>query len=369
MEESVTSAQETAVVQSASADSRVGVVEKLSYGVGSFAEQMVFNPATMFVVFFYTDVAGLAAATVGAILLFSRVFDLLNPILGLVVDRTRSRYGKGRPWLLWLAVPLGLSTVLMFTCPALGPVGKAIYAFITYNLAVNVIFPAIDVPYSAMLCLITSDEHERTVLSLFRMVLQNVGGLLSFGLTLAMVKYLGGGTLGWSRSFMVFGALATVFLLVCFAGTRERVAPVSRQEAPVSVKRALSSVLKNKYCLQIALLLIGVFMLLGLISSNIYYCRSILKNVEIMGPLMSAYQVSVIVGMICAGPLVKRLGKRNAVALGPCSCGGRPGNHVRGSGKHHFNLCGHDSQRTRPSSNDGNLIRHGFGCRRLRGMA
>src|SRR5208283_5715300 len=124
MDESVTSAQETAAVQSASPDSRVGVVEKLSYGVGSFAEQMVFNPATSFIVFFYTDIAGLAAATVGAILLFYRVFDLLNPVMGLMVDRTQTRLGKGRPWLLWMAVPFGISTVLLFTAPSLSPMGK-----------------------------------------------------------------------------------------------------------------------------------------------------------------------------------------------------------------------------------------------------
>ncbi len=316
MDESVTSAQETAAVQSASPDSHIRIVEKLSYGVGSFAEQMVFNPATSFIVFFYTDIAGLGAATVGAILLFSRVFDLLNPVMGLMVDRTQTRLGKGRPWLLWLAVPFGISTVLLFTAPSLSPMGKAIYAFVTYNLALAIIYPAIDIPYTAMLPLITPDQHQRTLLSLFRMVLQSLGGLVTFGMTLAMVSYFGGGAKGWNRSFVVFGVIGTVLLLVCFAGTRERIRPDSSKEAKVPVKQAMATVFRNKYCMLLCLLLIALFIMLGLLGSNIYYCRSVLGNVALMAPLMIAYQVSIISGMVSIGPLVKRLGKRNAALWG-----------------------------------------------------
>ena len=232
-----------APTQPRSLDSGIGFSEKLSYGVGNFAEQMVFNPATSFIIYFYTDIAGLAAATVGTILLFSRFFDLLNPVIGLVVDRTHTRHGTGRPWLLWLAVPFGLSAVLMFTAPGFGLLGKAIFAFITYNLALAIIFPAIDVPYSAMLPLVTSDENERTQLSLFRMVACNAGGLVSFAITLPLVKYFGGGAIGWNRSFICFGVVGTLFLFWCFAGTKERITPVLSQESKVPVRLAMAAVL------------------------------------------------------------------------------------------------------------------------------
>jgi len=174
-------AQSTVTPQSVPEETRsIGVGERLSYGVGQFAEQMVFTPATSFLVFFYTDVAGIAAAAAGAILLFSRILDLFNPVMGFVVDRTKTRCGKARPWLLWLAVPYGISAVLMFTVPDLGPMGKVIYAFLTYNLALTFLFTALDIPYTAMLPLITSDQHQRTLLSLFRMIFSTLGraGLL-----------------------------------------------------------------------------------------------------------------------------------------------------------------------------------------------
>ena len=295
---------------------RLGVGEKFAYGVGNFAEQMIFNPATMFVVFFYTDVVGIAAATVGTLLLFSRVFDFLGPVMGLVVDRTHTRYGKGRPWLLWLCVPFGICTVLAFTVPGLGPTGKIIYAFITYNLALNFIFVAIDIPYTAMLSLITPDQQERTSLSIFRMTFSMLGGLISFAITLPLVKFFGGGALGWNRSFIVFGVVAVVLFLVCFFGTKERVEPVAPGKAQVPVKVAISTLLRNKYWILMAALGFALFMMLGLIGSNLYYCRYVLRNVDLFGPLMTMFQIAVIAGMVSVGPIVKRLGKRRTALLG-----------------------------------------------------
>jgi GPH family glycoside/pentoside/hexuronide:cation symporter len=296
--------------------SSLGFGEKLAYGVGNFAEQMVFNPAVTFMVFFYTDIAGIAATTVGTLMLFSRVFDLLNPAMGLVVDRTRSRYGKGRPWLLWFSVPFGICAVLLFTVPGLGPTGKIIYAFITYNLALTLIYTVIDIPYSAMLPLITSDQHQRTLLSLFRMTLAMIGVLVSFAITQPLVKFFGGGAPGWQRAFMVFGAAATVLLLVCFGGTKERVTPVSQEKASVPIRKALGTISRNKYWVLIASLAVALFLMMGLYGDNIYFCRYFLHNVDLFGPLMTMAQIALIVGMIAVGPLLKHMGKRNTALLG-----------------------------------------------------
>jgi MFS family permease len=176
--------------------SGVGIREKLSYGAGNFAEMMIYNPATAFIVFFYTDVVGIAAATVGTLLLVSRAFDLFNPVMGIIVDRTHSRHGKGRPWLLWLAVPFGVSAVLLFTVPPLGMIGKIVYAFITYNLALTIIYTAVDIPYSAMLPLQTTDPHDRTMLSIYRMTFSMLGMMFSFAITQPMVKLFGSGGAG-----------------------------------------------------------------------------------------------------------------------------------------------------------------------------
>ncbi len=311
MEAQVAVAKEQTPAQTTS----VAFGEKLSYASGNFAEQMIFNPATSFIVYFYTDIAGIAAATVGAILLVSRFFDVFNPVMGYIVDRTHTRFGKGRPWLLWLAVPFGISAVLMFSTPALGPTGKIIYAFLTYNLALTIMLTAVDIPYTAMLPLITSDQHQRTMLSLIRMIFTTLGGLASFAITLPMVKFFGGGASGWQRSFMVFGAIGTILLLVCFAGTKERIAPTPNR-AQMSVKTGLLALVRNKYWLLLAAILFSLFLFIGFFGANLYYCRYILGNVELFGPMMTAFQVGVLVGMVSVGPLLKRLGKRNAALWG-----------------------------------------------------
>lgn len=311
---------QTAVAQQStgSQPGSVGFGEKLSYGVGNFAEQMIFNPATAFIVFFFTDIVGIGAATVGALLVFSRVFDLFNPIMGIVVDRTHTRLGRGRPWLLWLAVPFGISAVLLFSVPALGPTGKIVYAFVTYNLALTIMLTAVDIPYTAMLPLITPDQHQRTMLSLIRMIFTSLGGLATFAITLPLVKFFGGGAHGWQRSFMVFGATGTILLLVCFAGTKERIVESARHSAKISVKAGLVALVRNKYWLLLAGILFCLFLFIGFFGANLYYCRYILGNVELFGPLMTAFQISVLVGMVSVGPLLKRLGKRKAALWGTC---------------------------------------------------
>ena len=310
--------QETcsAEVQASTGKKRVGWGETLAYGSGNFAEMMVFNPATTFMVFFYTDIAGIAAAAVGTLMLFSRVFDLLNPVAGLMVDRTRSRHGKARPWLLWMAVPFGISAVLLFSAPSLSPLAKIIYAFITYNLALTIIYSFIDIPFASLLPLVTQEQNERTKLSLSRMIQGQFGGLISYAVTLPLVAFFGGGARGWQNSFVVFGVVATLLLFVCFFFTRERVKPVSVERAIVPVKTAFAALLRNRYWLLLAVLLTVLFLQMGFYGANPYFCRYFLHDVNRFGPLMSIYQGVLVGGMLVVGPVIKKLGKRNAALLG-----------------------------------------------------
>ena len=292
------------------------LIERLSYGVGNFAEVMIFTPATTFMVFFYTEVAGIAAATVGTILLISRVFDLFNPVMGLIVDRTNSRFGKGRPWLLWMAIPFGISTVLLFTVPPLGMTAKIIYAFVTYNLAATVVYAAIDIPYGAMIALETPSQNERTMLSVFRQSFSMAGMMTCFAITLPLVQFFGGGAQGWQRAFIVFGVVATTLLLVCFLGTKERLKPNrgSRAEAPVSVR--VRALLSNSCWLLLTIAMVALFLMFGLFGDNIYYCRYILRNVNLFGPLMTISQLALIAGIVFISPFLQKLGKRNTALAG-----------------------------------------------------
>lgn len=297
-------------------ESRVGKGEILAYGSGNFAEMMVFAPATTFVVFFYTDVAGIAAATVSTLLLISRAFDLLNPIAGILVDRTHNRFGKARPWLLWLAVPFGLCAVLLFSAPSLSPFGKVTYAFITYNLALTVLYPFIDVPFTALMSLITRDQHTRTTLNLSRMIQAQTGGLVSFAITLPLVKVFGGGAHGWQKAYIVFGTAATILLFICFLATKERVRPALAAISDTSFKDSASSLMRNRYWLLMGGIISVVFVMMGLYAANPYYCRYFLRDVDRFGPLMTAYQASLVAGMLAAGPIIKNLGKRKTGLLG-----------------------------------------------------
>ena len=295
---------------------RVSWGEKIAYGMGNFGSQMVFNPATTFMVFFYTDIAGIAAATVGTILFLSRFLDVLNPVMGLIVDRTQSKHGKARPWLLWMAIPFGISAALLFSSPNLGPTARVIYAFITYNLAFTIIYTAVDIPYSSLLPLITSEPHERTSLSVTRMILSNAGVVLSFAVTMPLVNALGGGKQGWQWAFIIFGVLGVVSLWVSFAGTTERIKADAHVHKSVPIKDGVAALFRNKYFLLVAGLAVTIFLMLGLLVANLYYCRYFLRKAELFGPLMTMMVFAQIVGMFFTPAIVKKLGKRNTALLG-----------------------------------------------------
>lgn len=145
-----------------------------------------------FLVFYYTDYAGVNAAAVGTIMLVSRVFDGVSDIImGMIVDRTKSKYGKARVWILRICVPFALAGVLLFSVPtSLGTTAKLVYVFITYNLVSTVIYTAINVPYSSLNALMTQDPYERSVLSIFRNLLATAGTLIINMVTLPLVEFL-----------------------------------------------------------------------------------------------------------------------------------------------------------------------------------
>lgn len=146
-----------------------------------------------FLLFYYTDYVHVNAATIGTIMLLSRVFDgVTDLIMGVIVDRTKSRFGKCRSWILRMAIPFALAGILLFSVPSgLGETSKLVYIFITYNLVSSVVYTAINVPYATLNALITQDQYERSVLSIFRMILATTGTLIITNLTLPLVQFFG----------------------------------------------------------------------------------------------------------------------------------------------------------------------------------
>ncbi|HKH90724.1 MAG TPA: glycoside-pentoside-hexuronide (GPH):cation symporter, partial [Gemmatimonadaceae bacterium] len=217
------------------AHERLSVTEKVGYGIGDAAANFIFQTMIIFQLAFYTDTFGITAAAAGTLFLVVRVFDAaFDPLMGVIADRTNTRWGKFRPWVLWTAVPFGIMGFLAFTTPDLSPSGKLAYAYVTYILLMMV-YSANNLPYSALSGVMTGDVVQRTSLSSYRMVFAMASQLVIQGLALPMVKHFGEGNdaLGYKITMGIFSALAVVFFVITFLTTRERVRPEPGQQSSI----------------------------------------------------------------------------------------------------------------------------------------
>ena len=207
--------------------------EKLGYGLGDTASNFFFQTFNIFLLYYYTDVFGLSAAAVGTMFFVTKLWDAVNdPLMGIIADRTQTRFGKFRPYLLWVAIPYGVLGFLMFANPDLDESGKLVYAWVTYSLMMMV-YTAINVPYSALMGVMTPSSQERTVLSSYRFVCAFGGGLLISMLVRPLIDYLGEGdeAQGFSATMALFAVLSIVLFWYSFASTRERVTTPVDQKA------------------------------------------------------------------------------------------------------------------------------------------
>lgn len=227
---------------------KINIKEKVAYGFGDAASSMFWKIFSMYLLFFYTDVFGLAAAAVGTMFLVTKVWDsFFDPFVGIYSDRIDTKWGKFRPFLLWVAIPFAIIGVLTFYTPDFAHNGKLIYAYITYSLMMMV-YSLINVPYASLLGVMSSDSKERTTLASYRMVFAFAGSLIALWMIEPLVKYFGDGTLtssqGWFYTIVVFGTITTLLFWGCFAGTRERVKPIKKEQS--TLKEDLNDLWKNK---------------------------------------------------------------------------------------------------------------------------
>jgi len=306
---------------------KIKLKEKVAYGFGDAASSMFWKIFSMYLLFFYTDVFGLTAAAVGTMFLVTKVWDsLFDPFVGIYSDRVDTKWGKFRPFLLWVAVPFAIVGILTFYTPNFGHDGKLIYAYITYSLMMMV-YSLINVPYASLLGVMSSDGKERTTLASYRMVFAFGGSLIALWLIEPLVKYFGDGTLtshnGWFFTIMVFGAITTLLFWGCFAWTRERVKPVKDEQS--TLKEDINDLLANRPWW--ILLGAGVATLLfNTIRDGgaIYYFKYFLNKTDHetfsifgMGSGMSYLtiylvlgQAANIIGVVLATPLANKIGKK-----------------------------------------------------------
>jgi GPH family glycoside/pentoside/hexuronide:cation symporter len=290
---------------------RLSLKEKIGYSFGDTASNLFFQTFIFFLLYFYTDVMGIPAASVAIIFLVGRIWDAVNdPLMGMIADRTNTRLGKFRPFLLYSALPFGVLGFIMFITPNFSTQGKVIYAFITYNLMM-MMYTVINVPYSALMGVISPNAQERTVVSSFRFVGAFVGQFIVQFAVLWLVGILGKGNeaIGWQWAMAVIGGLAAILWLITFASTKERVQPVKEQKNPL--KQDLADLFKN-----FPWLLIGtatIFQLLFNVikgGSAVYYFKYFVQDqqLSLFGSTFSFSYQSLISAFLLIGTAFTILG-------------------------------------------------------------
>ena len=292
--------------------------QRLSYAVGDFGINLYFMSAMTFLLFFYTDVYGLSAAVAGGVFLVARIVDAVtDPIMGFIADRTRSRWGKFRPYILFGPLPLGLITVAMFTVPGFGDFGNVVWAYATYTLF-GIAHTVVTIPYAAMTAVLTDDYQERTRLTTLRIGCAIAGGTVvsvSLGLS-PMVEWLGGGADGFQMAMIVFSVVATALLWITFAGTEERIAP-ARTAHRLSLADGARALATNPPLIVVVLLFtLGMLALTVRLAAAPYYFKYNMGRVDLL-PLYFGVTLPVMfLGLIAVPWLSRRFGKAGGIRAG-----------------------------------------------------
>lgn len=313
---------------------KIRLSEKIGYGLGDMSSSMFWKLFGAYLMIFYTDVFGISAAVVGTMFAVTRVWDsFFDPVVGAVADRTSSRWGRFRPYLLFLAVPFGVIGILTFLTPPFGQTGKIVYAFITYALMMMV-YSAINVPYASLLGVMSPDPADRNTLATYRMTFAYLGSFLALLLFMPLVNAFGGGDsggpmLGWLTApqagwLMAAGVIAVVCVLLflgCFALTKERVRPV--RQGKTSLKTDLRDLLHNRPWW----ILLGAGVASLVFNSirdgaTVYYFKYYVDETAVgsisflglpfvlSGLYLAVGQAANILGVILAAPVSNRIGKR-----------------------------------------------------------
>ena len=248
-------------------------VEKVGYGLGDMASNFYMGFFGLFLLYYYTDVFGISPAAAATMLLVTKIIDAISdPAMGLIADRTESRWGKYRPYLLWVAIPYAFLGYLLFLGPELSDTGKLIFAYVSYTL-VMLAYTAINVPYSALLAVISPVAEERTKATQFRFIFASLGTLSVGAFATPLVRWLGDGDelLGFRLTIVLFAVLSILLYWTTFATTRERIQPKPHQS---SVGEDFSALLKNVSWL--VLVATGILIVVGLIArfaSIVFYLK------------------------------------------------------------------------------------------------
>lgn len=302
---------------------KLSVLEKTGYSLGDCAANFVFQTQIMFLMGFYTDVLGIAASTAGTIFLLSRLWDAVNdPLMGALADRTSSRWGKFRPWILFTAVPFAILFVLCYTVPGFSGTSKIVWAVVTYNLLM-MIYTANNIPYSALTGVMTGDREERASLVTWRFVFAMIAQFIVQTYTLTLVNKFGGETDApgaWQKTIALWAVIAVAFFVITFLTTRERVKPDPQQ--PSTLSEDVLDLIGNPNWVALAVATVFIFVCLSMRGGSTYYYFQYFVQVttvfgrspswqDLFGWFNGLGTLTTIVGVMLSKPLALRFGNRD----------------------------------------------------------
>ncbi|MEW6993047.1 MFS transporter [Colwelliaceae bacterium MEBiC 14330] len=290
--------------------------EKLGYACGDIASNFYWRIFDVFLFIFYTDVFGLSAAAVGTMMLVTRLIDAFSdPLMGAIADRTKTRNGKFRPYLLWGIIPMVAAGVLTFTVPDVSDSNKLLWAYATY-IFMMLAYTFINVPYGALLGVITANSQQRTTLTSFRFIGAFSGGSFVAYMTPELVAYLGQGNevLGWQYTMLCYGLLAAVLFFISFISTKERISPPANQKTPVwQDLKDLSQNSPWKVLFVLALIIMMTISLRG--STGTFYFKYYVERPDLIGSFAMVYMVALAVGAASTPLLTKFIDKRRLLMI------------------------------------------------------
>ena len=289
--------------------------EMVGYAFGNMAQNIIYLMISVYLLYFYTDVFGITAAAAGTLFLVARIFDGLNdPIMGFLADRTKSKMGRFRPYILFGMLPLAAATVLLFSAPDLSDTGKLIYAYITYFLQ-GIIFTIVLIPYFAMPAAMTQDAKERSKISVLNILLSTIAAIMVSIVVKPIVALFPTEKQGYQMTTILFMIVALVSFYVCFRSTKERIVP--KRQANYSFKDSYKLILKNT-----PLILISVSYIFFSIQYTMrmqavtYFAKYNLGNDSLTSVILGVAILFSLAGTALSLPMMNRFGKKATYLIG-----------------------------------------------------
>lgn len=287
----------------------------LGYGLGDAGMVVGWTFLSSYITFFMTNYVGLSAGIVGTVLMVSRLMDAVSDvIIGSAVDRTKSRFGKARPWMLYGALPLTVCFILMYCVPNIGSTGKLWWFIIFYNLTVTVFYTAVNVPFNSLTPLMTRDPSSRVNCGVARMLMGIFGAMVASILTMPVINAMGGDKGAWRIWGTIIGVFMGVCIFFCFLFTKERYSgdPQNSKKEPLTLRKTYYSLINNKYWVILTIVLILNYALQGVVQGvNIYYFKYIIGDENMAGLASLAQSFPMLILLILTPIFAKKISKVN----------------------------------------------------------